>query len=1127
MNRCEGLPPGFEMIDTLIDLLTWRAQQHPEKLAYTFLVDGEEEAVSLSYEDLYRQARAIGGWLQERMTPGDRVLLMQPFGLEYITCFWGCLLAGGIVVPAYPPSPNRPTPRIDAILHDAQVTVICTSVSMQAAMEKHSAVVAEGQVFHWFTHDLLTPELYERWQAPIVTSDSLALLQYTSGSTAVPKGVMVTHGNLLHNSLQIYRILEHDADSHIVSWLPFFHDMGLLLGLMQPVFADVPVTLLSATAFLQRPVRWLQALSRTKASVSAAPNFAYELCAQKVLPEQQEGLDLSNLKSAVNGSEPVRYQTLKRFASAFASSGLRWEHMRPGYGMAENTLVATMGKKETEPLVLAFKDEALQLHQALKVAPGEDGARLLVSCGYPRADQQLLIVNPENLVPCTEGQIGEIWLAGPSTAKGYWHKPDETRQTFQAYHTSSQEWGDGPWLRTGDLGFLEQGELFITGRLKDMIIINGRNYYPQDIEQSVVESHPAARQDCTVAFSLDVENEEKLIIVQEVERAYRHTDLREVIAAMRHALSEHYDLHAYAIILIKPASMPKTTSGKVQRRGCRNALLSQELAILHADIPSPLASQISQHTQNASIPQKQHAPEAVQVVARDSDGIAESASRQPMKDMQFSLLYFSSNEETSDDDKYHLLVEGTRFADRNGFTAVWLPERHFHPFGGLYPNPSVLASALAMITQNIRLRAGSVVLPLHHPLRVVEEWSVVDNLSQGRVDLAFATGWNVNDFVLAPTHYAERKEETLASIRVVQELWEGKSLSFPNGKQQATPTRVYPLPRQKTLVPWLTCTGSLERFKEAGAMGLNVLTGLLFQSVEELGEKITAYRMARAQHGYDPETGHVTLMMHTFIHDSLDIVREKVRAPFTAYLESSVNLWRHGKQKLDQLTVAEREKLLAYSFERYFRESALFATPQTGMAWVERLQAVGVNEIACLLDFGVDDDSVLSGLYALNALRKRCQAQSTAKGSTPLITGSALTSEKKPPLSLPDREVDILGSQVTREGELIGASGVPFQLKEIVEQVQTASKAQRLALIRQYLLLQLALLLRKPLAEIEHVKDLKDLGMDSLMVVDIIGHCQNDFHVSLDPVQFYERSILDKLTEYIVVEIDRVHVHIS
>ncbi|CAD5954601.1 Phenolphthiocerol synthesis polyketide synthase type I Pks15/1 [Planktothrix tepida] len=367
------------------------------------------------------------------------------------------------------------------------------------------------------------------------------------------------------------------------------------------------------------------------------------------------------------------------------------------------------------------------------------------------------------------------------------------------------------------------------------------------------------------------------------------------------------------------------------------------------------------------------------------------------KAMQFSLLYFASNEAEFKDDKYRLLIESSQFADKHGFSAVWIPERHFHAFGGLYPNPAVLGSALAMVTDRIRIRAGSVVLPLHNPIRVAEEWAVVDNLSQGRVDVAFARGWNPNDFVLAPNQFANSAEVMFSGIKTVQKLWQGESILLQNGIGKETETRIYPLPKQQEIAIWITCTGGKERFVEAGAMGANVLTALLFQPIEELAEKIACYRESLAKNGYDAEAGQVTLMLHTFIGEDMNLVRHKVRKPFTAYLESSVNLWRHGITNLEGLESKERVHLLAYAFERYFQTSALIGTPESCGLMVQQLQAIGVDEIACLIDFGIDSDSIMASLYSLKKLKEKSELM---RVSSDCHLNQSLTEKEKPLINL-------------------------------------------------------------------------------------------------------------------------------
>jgi natural product biosynthesis luciferase-like monooxygenase protein len=356
--------------------------------------------------------------------------------------------------------------------------------------------------------------------------------------------------------------------------------------------------------------------------------------------------------------------------------------------------------------------------------------------------------------------------------------------------------------------------------------------------------------------------------------------------------------------------------------------------------------------------------------------------------LDFSLFYFSrSAEKTSDG--YRLLTDGARFADDAGLLAVWLPERHFHEFGGLYPNPSVLAASLASITKRVRLRAGSVVLPLHHPARVAEEWAVVDHLSGGRVDLSFVRGWGPNDFALAPQSYADRDAVMLEKLDQVRRLWRGEAVIFENGQKQQTPIKVYPRPVQAELPTWLTCTRGDDRFVEAGRLGTNVLTALLLQSPDELEQRIALYRRARQEHGFDPKTGRVTLMLHTFVGDNEAEVRRLVRGPLEDYLRSSVELWRTGSKLLDDLSDADRERMLAYALERYMTTSSLIGTPERCLTTANRFRSMGVDEIACLIDFGVSDDQALAALKHLPKLQRLCSVSDHLPASVELPVASA------------------------------------------------------------------------------------------------------------------------------------------
>ncbi|MGB3405027.1 MAG: fatty acyl-AMP ligase [Microcoleaceae cyanobacterium] len=576
---------------TLVELLIHRAIHQPDQTAYQFLVDGEIEIVSLTYSQLDQQAKAIAAQLQSYCSPGERALLLYQPGLDYISAFFGCLYAGVIAVPAYPPRPNRSLSRLQAILENAQATIALTTQSILTQLQRRFVEQPEFKTLHWLTTDTLNLESLPQWQPPQLTSETLAFLQYTSGSTADPKGVMITHGNLLHNLAAIYRCFEFHDHSAVMSWLPMYHDMGLIGGVLQPLYAGIPVTLMSPLLFLQRPLRWLQAISQYRIPVSGGPNFAYDLCVRRIPPEQRQELDLSCWELAFNGAEPIYHEVLERFIQAFKPCGFDRVAFYPCYGMAEATLLVTGGLKADHPHLKTLSADALEKGSAVDASDGEK-SRTLVGCGQTLSDQTTIIVNPQTRLPCADGKIGEIWLRGPSIAQGYWQNSEATQQGFQATLADTKT---SPFLRTGDLGFFDSGELFVTGRLKDVIIINGSNHYPQDIEWTVEQSHPLIRSNSSAGFSVDVNGEERLVIVAEVERHYRERrreststsalpseafDPKVLIQSIRRAVSKSHDLQVYKALLLKPGTLPKTSSGKIQRHACRAGFLAGTLNVI-------------------------------------------------------------------------------------------------------------------------------------------------------------------------------------------------------------------------------------------------------------------------------------------------------------------------------------------------------------------------------------------------------------------------------------------------------------------------------------------------------------------------------------------------------------------
>ena len=989
----------------------------------------------MTYGELHKQASSIASHLQS--FKGERALLLYTSGPEFITAFFGCLYAGVIAVPVYPPRRNQKLSRLLSIANDTQVKIALTTTPILADIEKRWVSDSELAQLSLIATD--TIENNPKDFVPIsVTSDNLAFLQYTSGSTGNPKGVMVTHGNIIHNQQTIQTAFGHSEKTIFVGWLPLFHDMGLIGNVLQPMYLGIPCILIPPVIFLLKPILWLKAISKYKATTSGGPNFAYDLCVKKIKSEELVNLDLSSWDLAFNGAEPIRAETLYKFANKFGACGFKYSAFYPCYGMAESTLLATGANKNKSPVIQGVKTTDLEQNLVVETEISSPEHRVFVGCGHPYMDTNVMIVNPESLNSCSPEQIGEIWVNSPSVAAGYWNNLEATKETFQAYVKDS---GKGPFLRTGDLGFLKNGELFVTGRLKDVIVIRGRNYFPQDIELSVEKSHQALRPNCGAAFSVDLGGEERLVVVQEVERTYvRKLNSEEVFLEINQAVSQEHELAIDTIVLLKPGSIPKTSSGKIQRSACRQKFIDGSFE---------------------------------NVIAKRSI----NQMNQKEKNIEFSLLYFSSNEAKYTDNKYKLLLEGTKFADQNNFHAVWIPERHFHPFGGLYPEPSVLGSALAMVTENIRIRPGSVVLPLQNPVRVAEQWSVVDNLSGGRVDISFARGWNPNDFVLAPENYTNRTQVMFDSIKTVQKLWKGESINLPNGTEEKTEIKIYPLPKQPELPTWITCSGGKERFIEAGAMGANILTALLFQSIEEIAEKIKLYRESRAKHGYDPNTGHVTLMLHTFISDDLEFVRERVRQPFIEYLESSIDLWKKNLQDLEQLTSSERENLLAYAFERYFQTTALFGTPSSCLKMVNDLKEIGVDEIACLIDFGLDTDLILSNLDYLNQL----------------IT-----------LANQSQVVNQISNNQTSKNSIVKKENYQDEQELIISKLNL--------IITQCISFSLQIESDK----ISSDRNFYSLGIDSLRSVEIIGELREKLNLSISPTLMFESSTITGLSKYLI-----------
>lgn len=1720
----------------LSEVLIARAEASPELELYSFSLDGVRK--SLSAGELLVKARTVGGCLQKLgMTARPVVVMCRP-GLDSIVGFFGCILAGAIGVPL--PRPGRPgkNARIKAVLHDCGAGAVLgfgrDEISGLAELTAESRTP-------WLILEDIGDEQARGWSAPQLGGTSLAFLQYTSGSTGSPKGVMVSHGNVLSNAAEMHEAFSIGANDRGVFWLPFYHDMGLVGGVIQPVYSGYPTAIMSPLSFIENPLSWLQTISETKGTLSGGPNFAYDLCVQKISADDIGQLDLSSWRVAFNGSEPVRQQTLQAFAAKFRACGFDEGALRPCYGLAEATLLVS-ARNVSIHTVAHLDQEQLKRGRVHEVPTGFPSAKPLMGAGEPGPDHSVAIVNPENARVCAEHQIGEIWVSGPNVAQGYWKKLKETKAAFGRRPKGRKNL---KYLRTGDLGFLRGKQLFITGRLKDLIIIRGQNFYPQDIEYTVRNSHFSLCKGRGAAFSIEAEDGERLVVVHELDRKTRMTDIEEIIQSVREQISSEHQLHAYAVLLIRAGSLPKTTSGKVQHKACKEgfsagtlnvvassiadgspqkqsgpvvltskanghyeremlpqiidvlagvlgiasrdinpetklstfgmdslraaqikiaiekttgadlplsqllqgrtvrelawltetsggvampsksrqiaraanyplsagqkalwflqqlepesqaytiaramkirgpldidslraafglltqrhpglrmsvsslrgelmqtitsdsqlpftlvdangwndatllahldssvqepfdlekggalrvqvylrscseavmllaahhiamdlwslAILADELSraygairmgrhpdflalentyaefvewqsallsgsegeqllnywrtrlenpsflifptqprqsddrgsdICHFQIESELASQLhalsrseqvtlyslltatfevllhrytgqedfllgmlssgrnrkftqevvgyyvnaivlrpdcsvnrsfTAHLRDSSdnliaaldhgdipfsvlverlhsgrsasrspllqamcifqpsqigkgrdltpfimgraggalpigdlvfdsmefsekgaqfdltlvacnaenkitaafkydssrfdsdfiarlaqhycsllagivagpampirslsmltgaemrqvtkewndtglsfnrdvcihalieaqaeknpdhtaliyegfeltyreleckanqlaaylrslgvtmeskvgvylersldvvisllavlkaggayVPLDPSHPaertasilklsgarlvitqrylaargpnEVVQAVCLDQDAqiisrfstdklerattgenlayvmftsgstgvpkgvmiehrsvvnffhgmdtriscgpddtllavtsisfdisvlellwpltrgarvvivhdqaLYSGAQPRPIRrhaaEIQFSLFYFASADAEGARTHYQMLVEGARLADQLGFAAVWTPERHFHAFGGMYPNPSLTSAALAMITTHLQLRAGSVVLPLHNPIRVAEEWALVDQLSQGRTGIAFASGWHADDFVFAPENYAVRKEVMYRDIETVQQLWRGESIKVVGGAGNEIEVKIHPRPVQPELPVWITSSGSVDTFEAAARIHANVLTHLLGQEIGEVGEKVQVYRKGLGQAGREPSQGIMTLMLHTYLDDDLEQVRRKALQPFKNYLRSSVglisSLIRSLKLDLDLSKMQEEDldDLLTFAAERYMGNSGLFGTPDTCLEMIENVRSIGVNEIACLVDFGVDFVSTMRSIHHIQEVQHR------------------------------------------------------------------------------------------------------------------------------------------------------------
>lgn len=557
--------------NSLVALLHRRALQQTQQRAYTFLSDGEHQAVHISYGDLDRQARTIAAKLLGLGLQGRCALLLYPQGLDYIVAFFGCLYAGVVAVPAYPPRNSRHLPRLQGIIADCQAAVILSNQATAASLGQWFGASPNCPILETDTFDQADARL------PDISPQDVAFLQYTSGSTGAAKGVVLTHANLMANQALIKQGFGHGPHATVVGWLPLYHDMGLIGNVMQPLFAGAPVVLMPPMAFLEKPLRWLQAISDYGAHTSGGPNFAFDLCVQKISDQEKSRLDLSAWQVAFNGAEPIHAPTLERFAKAFAGCGFQRQAFYPCYGLAEATLLVTGGGKTQLPTVKAFDKAKLAEGIASTDILAADDVRHLVGCGFAGDGHQLRIVDTDTQAVCGAGRIGEIQVSGASVSQGYWQNAKATANTF------CQDGHQHLWLRTGDLGFIDDGELFVSGRIKDLIIIRGRNYYPHDLEMAVA-SVACLLPNAIAAFSVADAGREKLIVLAELKRGHlRQADFSAAFAAIRARLVDECGIQADSVVLLKPGAVLKTSSGKIRRNACKEAFIGQQLAIVAMD----------------------------------------------------------------------------------------------------------------------------------------------------------------------------------------------------------------------------------------------------------------------------------------------------------------------------------------------------------------------------------------------------------------------------------------------------------------------------------------------------------------------------------------------------------------
>lgn len=569
----------------IVEILQYQARSQGEKTAYIFLQDGANKEIRLTYQELDLKAKAIACQLRQLVASGSRALLVYPYGagLEFITAFFGCLYGGIVAVPCHPPKNRLTTLEVQTRLESAEAEIVLTESSSLNQLSIKLATWGKETLHCLDTQKIELPG--NTWTAPEISPETLAFLQYTSGSTGEPKGVMINHGCLMQNQEMLKQAFGHTSDLIGVGWLPLFHDMGLIGNVIQPVYVGGSCVIMSPVSFVQKPIRWLQAISKYRATTSGAPNFAYDLLCDRLTTEQLTQLDLSCWQVAFCGAEPVQALTLEEFSLKFASCGFKSTAFYPCYGMAEATLMMTGGDRAKAPQIKYLDEIALEQNKIVVAQQSQSKTKSFISAGFPWLDGRILIADLLTLKESEPDRIGEIWYSGSSVGQGYWQLPEQTQQTFEASFQGQK------YLRTGDLGFMSEGELYITGRLNDVLVFWGLNHYPQHIEQTVEQCHLALKANSGAAFSVEVEGKPRLVIAQEIERTHRKSlVMEEVVEAIRWQVFQQHFIDIYGIVLLLPGRMPKTSSGKVQRGKCKAMFLDRSLAVwqewYHQDVTS-------------------------------------------------------------------------------------------------------------------------------------------------------------------------------------------------------------------------------------------------------------------------------------------------------------------------------------------------------------------------------------------------------------------------------------------------------------------------------------------------------------------------------------------------------------